>query len=686
MSRWFLALPVLLIAAGLASANYILIIVNLGEQTEWLVDKSAGGRTGGALGMAGGALGAGGGAVGAVGAAGAVGGQAGQLGALGQLGAAGQLGALGQLGGGRRRTKPPPAEMIFDPDAAPLHIVAVVETKPLVPGSPRFKLFEQANSQTAITITLPIKHKWGDSSIVARSKVHTASVVRVDGKLLKNLKARFADKFNPQRPDTKPNSSEKFTADQLADIAEWALSHGLAGKDDHVAQVLDKLSELDPKHPAAGPYLKVKAGLAKALPRGEVSSALRSRIGGSFKIVESPHYILLHDLSADSPQVRNRLDLLEQGFRSFYYWFALRGINPLPEMPREKMPVVLTNNEKEFDRLYDQLMVGQLVAGVAGADVPKEPAGGLGGLGGLGAGMGAKAVKPLVISDGFFDRRDNLVVFSSKRLDELYDALEKHTRPFWQSGYDRHLILKGRKQGIPRTGANEDTLAQAQSCALVFKVMEEDSEVASSSHEVPRQLLYGSGLLSRNVLTPEWVEFGMGSFFETSPGSPWPTIGAVNHAYMTPFKAMLKLKKLERTPVETLRAVITDQYFRRVPASADRQAAARKARAAAWSLTFFLAQKKLDGWLRFFKELGKMPRDLELSDDMLLGAFARAFDCVDAAKKVDNRKLMSLANQWYLFIDTTDVEPEMQAVQSIIQNKVTEYAKEKEKDKKTPKP
>ena len=104
------------------------------------------------------------------------------------------------------------------------------------------------------------------------------------------------------------------------------------------------------------------------------------------------------------------------------------------------------------------------------------------------------------------------------------------------------------------------------SLALLLKAMEHDSELSSTSHDAARQLLYASGLLPRNVLVPEWIEFGMGSFFETSPGSPWPTTGAVNYEYMTPFKNLQKKHRLERSSLETLRAVVTDRYFRGVPA------------------------------------------------------------------------------------------------------------------------
>ena len=50
---------------------------------------------------------------------------------------------------------------------------------------------------------------------------------------------------------------------------------------------------------------------------------------------------------------------------------------------------------------------------------------------------------------------------------------------------------------------------------------------------------------------------------------------------MTPFKAMYKKGKLERNPLETMRAIVTDGYFRRIQNGSDKPAALRKARATA---------------------------------------------------------------------------------------------------------
>ena len=50
-------------------------------------------------------------------------------------------------------------------------------------------------------------------------------------------------------------------------------------------------------------------------------------------------------------------------------------------------------------------------------------------------------------------------------------------------------------------------------------------------------------------------------------------------------------------------------------------------RASAWALTYFLAQQKLTGLQAYFKELSKMPRDIDLDDKALIACFARAMNC-----------------------------------------------------------
>jgi hypothetical protein len=71
-------------------------------------------------------------------------------------------------------------------------------------------------------------------------------------------------------------------------------------------------------------------------------------------------------------------------------------------------------------------------------------------------------------------------------------------------------------------------------------------------------------------------------------------------------------------------------------------------------LTHFLAQRHWDGLMRYFKELAKLPRDVEFEDQVLTACFARAFGMVDASQpdKIDSEKLKRLALEWNSFMES----------------------------------
>jgi hypothetical protein len=198
----------------------------------------------------------------------------------------------------------------------------------------------------------------------------------------------------------------------------------------------------------------------------------------------------------------------------------------------------------------------------------------------------------------------------------------------------------------------------------MVRSLEAESETATVTHEVPRQLLSAIGLSPRNVIPPEWLQFGMGSFFETAKHSPWGGAGGPNWVYLLDYKERASRKmagKLEK-PLDALKAVVTDRYFRESNRGLN-EAALSKARTMAWSLTYFLAHRKLvdkDGYglIRYYRELARMPRDLEFDEDSLLNLFARAFNCLDDKGKPDNAKLTKLAEEWHRFIDLTPLEVE----------------------------
>src|SRR5206468_9225172 len=124
------------------------------------------------------------------------------------------------------------------------------------------------------------------------------------------------------------------------------------------------------------------------------------------------------------------------------------------------------------------------------------------------------------VADGFFAKRENVAVLSMQPLDSHYYLLEKASSALWDAQFSRSKVLLGKSEfdGVPPAEQGSSAAAQikranARGWAMMLKVLENDSEVASISHAVARQLVYATGMLPRNVNAPEWLQFGLGSFF-----------------------------------------------------------------------------------------------------------------------------------------------------------------------------
>jgi hypothetical protein len=501
-----------------------------------------------------------------------------------------------------------PAET--DADEAPYLIVAVLEVGHLTPRT-------QKNFDKNLPITF--RHRWGAIQLIKEPGDGTSKVVLLrqnDGKPLPTVAKRFQTRFDEVFKD-----KEKPSLDQGLELAKWALEHGLVAR---CAEVMDKLAALYKANSAVAAYIKVKADLARPLGDDESAGAWRKLLDG-YRLAQTDkhHYALLHTGSGDA-EARDHLDRLENSLRGYYYWWALHGVS-LP-VPRQRLLGVLTDKDDDFRRLHKHLTSGS------------------------------------VLADAFVARRENLSVFAARRGDQAYQTLTEISKTYWEKGFNRELLITGKgRAGIPR-GKNaleskqlEFEAGVARLQALLLKAMEEEREATGTSHQASRQLLFASGLLPTKVAVPEWIQSGMGGFFETPLQSPWGGPGAASPYWLPRFREYRK-GKLGRTPYDTLVQVVTDGYFRHRAPGEKASAALRKARAASWALTYFLAHKELAGLQRYFKELAKMPRDIELDKDVLLACFARAFDCVGADKKVDVAKLRSLATRWDNYIRLAPLE------------------------------
>jgi hypothetical protein len=621
MKRWYLALAALLGGTvSLTYADYVVIRYNLSGTRQLragrggqvgLVGQPGGGPLGGP-GM--GALGQpGGGPLGGPGR-GALGGGPGGGGPLGGPG----MGALGGVPGGGPLGGPGMANlggqgalggMGFpggglgggeeDLELTPLSVLAVVETK----TPPDYRTLR--SPQLA---ALQIDHKWGHSTLVAQPGViQIIPMMTGPNKYIHAVSKKYAAKYAEVHKESPP------PVDKLLELAQWALGHGLQAE---FLKAMEDLAAHDASNKAVTAFQQIQADLAKPVAENKDIGLWKQKLGmETYKVTpnEKGHYSLVHNIPQNNaPEVQRRLTRLEEALHGFYYWFALKGV-ALP-VPQQRLLAVMAGSSNEFKATQRMFEMQTLV------------------------------------DDGFVSSRDNLMVLSTTPCDESYEDLRNYVEPSMK-GVEPTLVLHGR--------AGDPTL---QTAVLLLRAMEEEGEIATASHEGSRQLLAAAGLLPRSVRAPQWLEFGMGSFFETAKGSPWASLGASSTSlidannYLYTYKTWSVSKKLD-PPKVALERVITDYYFRQPNVTKD-PAVLHKARTTAWALTHFLAEQKLDGLQRYFKELSKLPRDMEIDDEALKLCFARAFGLMEMGKPrtINADRFAAVALEWDRFVNLLPLE------------------------------
>jgi hypothetical protein len=475
----------------------------------------------------------------------------------------------------------------------PLYVVVIVEANEVT-----YRPIGQARIPR-------IKHKWGATNLAPRTNI----AIMLD----KNMRS-VANQYKERRA-TMEKSKEPPSQDKLLELAEWVLTHGLIKE---FPIVMDELAKAKGNNPTAqkalAAYKKVRDDLKR--PTTSRDDLLNAWKGRGFKTTFSDHYALLYDVPGTEPaDVVRRRDRLEETLHAFYYWFALRG--QALSMPTQRLTAVYVDKPDEFQRLQSAF---EASSGVA---------------------------------DAFFSSRDNLAFFSSRPLDEAYDALHKMTSNLWTSGWKFDELLKGKDWGSTTNPKPIEQVMENQTLVLVLKALREESAYTSVSHEGVRQLVAGAGLLPRSVEAPEWIQFGMASFFETPSGAPWEGYGAPSWTYQKEFKDLESKKRLDLAEA-ALENVASDRYFHQTDGGKNR-AATLKARTMSWALTYYLAQKRLDGLQRYYRELSGLPRDLAFDEESLWLTFCRAFDLMDGDRP-DRNKVQVFAKDWFSYISYTPLE------------------------------
>ena len=517
------------------------------------------------------------------------------------LGGQGGMGAFGNLFGNQNLQEP-------DDEDTTLKVSAVVEVKKwdkdlIILPKTRLQRADQYRKFT---------HQWGHTALYDTGDIsfHVYNIPPRDLAYKKKREVLLGK-----------DGSDK-NANNYLDLAKWALTNG---KVDEFPNIMDELSKIEEDNPVVAAFKKVKAEIDRKITKDDTRAlAWQSKLSNYKLKVDAqnyPHYVLLYSPpssgSVDSQDVLSRMKRLEENYRAFFYWFALKGkVLPVPDFRLVTVLVDSMNEYQDLRKAFDS---------VPTAD------------------------------DGFYDRREDLVFLSATPQDEGYDALDKSTKDLWSQGWTRQDLLEGKTKSPPNS--DSVTIVRNQVKTLLLRALENESELAAVSHEGTMQLASVTGLIPRTVSAPDWVQFGTASFFETPKGAWWQGTGAPSHLYLKKFQDWDVKKKLDTPPETALKKVITDEYFREARKS-NQDAAWTKARTMTWALTFFLFETHLDELMAYYQELGKLPRDMEFDDEILMGCFARAFKIADSANPNQPKQdaLHRLGMDWYKYLADTKLE------------------------------
>ncbi|MBO0701246.1 MAG: hypothetical protein J2P46_22805, partial [Zavarzinella sp.] len=440
-------------------------------------------------------------------------------------------------------------------------------------------------------------------------------------------------------------------------LAEWCLQVGLP---DDAAHILDNLAAQPNKETfkptttaAVEAWAKVKPVLAANVEGLDKANSWKERLGYQAVSV-SKHYALVHQENTQDSANR-RLDALENNFKTVYTWFALRG-KALPG-PTEKLVGVIVGDAGEFRRYRDTFEAQNLAA------------------------------------DGFFARRENLAVFSGRRLDKASVNFDQLIKDIYRTNRPEDLFkakLPSLKDNptAPKTYAE---YARASTLTLVDQLLKEEAEIASASSEGTKQIFAETGLLPRNVLAPEWVRTGIAALFETPKGpfpggagqlkvALYPGGGGPHWAYMRYFEELndQKLITPRNAPDIFIDTVLDAHFLRARKMEATERALSKKgeqvegdskattseqmfarARTYSWAVVYFLAKDKFQEFEAFLQELAKLPRDAELDPEAVIVAFCKGYGIDTAGLSAaipDVDRFAGVGLEWYNFM-TRQVSP-----------------------------
>ncbi|MGQ0637555.1 MAG: DUF1570 domain-containing protein [Planctomycetaceae bacterium] len=362
--------------------------------------------------------------------------------------------------------------------------------------------------------------------------------------------------------------------DAMLRTALYSLKKRSGGVPREFYDTVDKVLDVAPQYEAARRVRELKRHFDEPLPDNPaLEQELRSYVRRpEMRIASSEHYLLLHN-TPERPakgerksRAQRRLELLEQAYESFVLFFQSQDVEL--ELPRERLKVVLFNDEEDYLELVASL----------------NPA--------------------LSSNAGFWDPTRNTLFFNdrhtgprNKALQAMYDNLER--------------AVDDAKKGRNRGG---DTVRFVKTLDVLVDVDRENTDLESVSREATHQLAGSMGLLPRHVVIPSWVREGLAVYFEIPAEATWSGIGAITDQRLALYRALD-----EDRAQASVDSIVGDQ----LGDQARLRSFGSQGYAQAWALTHFLLETRVRELLAFYRMLGEMPPDVTLSPLLLSELFAR---------------------------------------------------------------
>lgn len=561
------------------------------------------------------------------------------------------------LGGGAPQANPnnpnaPPAAAPQGGD--PTHSVAAVV--PYTSIEKRLIHLDRTPSRDTNPVAVGVKHKYG-WVFPAEDKTQIQFFFVPNISHERNLK------------DAYETWSKKRTYDGIHDIINTALMLGLVNDAFHYCEEYLKMPELMDKLPKTSRFddfskafkdmpeklLSTPDKKDAKLPANPQAAEWKSRVSGA-GIAESKFYSVVYFDSNQAADAQRKANLLDQNLRAFFLWHALQGV-ALP-VPQKKLLALISDSTNRVTDYRDAL--------------DGRP----------------------IVSDAFYSPSHNILMLAPERMDQQGNAFMNLVRAKYGAGWNREELIANKMTISP--GKAPDAM-RMQMLAVADKYITDEAENAAISREGCRQLMASTGMLPQNVRLPQWLENGVGLYYQRAKGPLYIVKnGAVKMVvglatgYGTPnfeqHRAFDQVRPImSRKPDASLRNVLMNAYYAGAAAGTDidprlrtetegntttifevtervhpqdnspqarafRTRLKEKADSSAWALVYYLEKTRLVGLQNFFNDLAKQPRDMKLEEEEVVRLFCKNFGLVRVDQSVDPAAFLNFASNWLQYM------------------------------------